>query len=239
MLSKKVFVGLILTACVVCWSSKSVAQGVGASNVQTAAGPANFGIYNWDESLEAWVLLYSGYDEFYVSESPGEGEYLVDPVPIPNGGLGGGGDVDVIGLRSRRAASALLDNEEDDEEPKELEKVVVTGVRPSMIEGGLLSVLWRGSGLGELFGQRSASKKAVPAPKRDDIDQVTCDFPLGLKEAAATKVAAHYGIKPNSGNTGSKLTIKWRTGTEETYVNLGMSGGFAYMRPVPGTCKDA
>ncbi len=129
----------------------------------------------------------------------------------------------------------------EEEEPKDFERMVVTGKKPSEMGGGLLSVIWRVTGLDGLFGQRSASKKAVPAPNlpSQELDQVTCSDPVYLRQNSATKVAGLYGLKPSPAQTGRQFRIKWRTGTSETYVNFGMSGGSNWMKVVADTCNDA
>lgn len=220
------FVVLVLLACICWYPNKSSAQ----------SSPAdNFAIYNWDESREAWELLYTGYEEVYASEVVGDGDHVVDPVPYSDGS-GGGGDVVVI-QKNRRSNPVAMTVEE--EEPKDFKPMVVTGKKPSDMEGGLLSVIWRVTGLDGLFGQRSASIKSVPAPRRNNIDQVKCGDPSALREASATKVGPYYGLQPKASQAGRKLRIKWHTGTEETYINFGPSGGSLWMRIVLGTCKDA
>jgi hypothetical protein len=185
-------------------------------------------------------LVYSGYDEYYASEVIGADDYQVDPIPVSGGGPGGGGGMhDELpqGLRAQVLAAMAKNNGEKKEEPKTFERIVVTGVRPSMLGGGGLSVFWRNSFLGNLFGQRSTSTKTVPAPRKEDVEKVTCEFPLGQKQGNAVKVATLYGMRSH-GQRGARLRIRWGSGTEETYENTG-AGGTVWMQPVPGTCKDA
>lgn len=212
---------VIFLLALVCWLP-------GVSHAQSQ----NLGIYNWDEEREAWVLLYSGYEEAYESEALGDGDYLVDPVPYAEGNGGGGGDVVIIQKNRRSNLTAVT---EEAEEPKEMERVVVTGVKPPMLGGSMLSVFWRSSEVGELYGQRSASKKAVPAPK--GTYQVRCSDDVAGKSEAAMHVASRYGMKPIYSQTRRQLTIDWRNGTVETYENVGRASTM-WMVPVPGTCRE-
>lgn len=69
-------------------------------------------------------------------------------------------------------------------------------------------------------------------------EAVTCNSEDVVKIGNAQYVAANNGLAPGPGDRGETITIRWSTGTVETYISTGQVGT-GWMVPVPGTCSDA
>lgn len=194
-------------------------QGGMRNNAVVDGRDDNFGLYNWDVSKQAWVLLYSGFDPFYDAESVTTGEFLFE---IP-----GSGDSKKGSSQTKFCNSS---------EVLTMPTVIINGVSPVNFGGALIAVSWRNAMLGKFIGQRSGTIKAVPAPK--DSYAVNCGDDVAGKSEAAMHAASRYGMRPHTSQARRKIRIRWANGTEETYENTGTPGTM-WMLPVVGTCKAA
>lgn len=94
-----------------------------------------------------------------------------------------------------------------------------------------------GAGSGPNGGGNSGSAPiAVDAPA--EASPITCGDIAEVRQAQACYVAANNGIPAGPPGRFRVITIRWSTGTVETYVSTGAYTHGLWMVPVPGTCRD-
>lgn len=204
----------------------------------TATTNENVGLYEWDAAQEVWVLLGASYHASYESEAKQSFDIFVpdstlwaDPYDRgfdstkPQRQPGKGKGHDNVEVMCETATT--------------LPRVTATGNRPINFGGSLLSVIWRGQLLNGSYGGGGAQRSSVaPLPAPSTAEPVTCDSEMEVKSANAQHTAGHYGLKPGPRNRNQRITIRWSTGTVETYYSTGNISNL-WMLPVPDTCKPA
>jgi len=220
------------TAEAFCTQPTAKAQ-TGTSGLTTTQ---NFGIYDWDESAQAWVLDQAGYAAFAESETLQAGDISI-PATVFSGGSGGGGGgggggtqvelqadelpTDAHQGSSKTGTSSLCD------EPVKMPATVVVGFRPTGGVGFLRLSVFRGGGGG---GGRSGIGRptlTLDAAYPDD----SCGTELGLRKDHARTVLAQARLWKQ----GAMATIRYQSGEKETFrVKSVMS--FVGAEPV-GACR--
>lgn len=202
----------------------------------------NVGLYEWVEGQNAWVLLGSDYNPFFETEEKRSYDEFVPDSTLygsdPGGPGGGGGGGYIEPYRGKKADKIGVQCTVD--EPKTMPTVTATGKRPSDFGGSLLTLIWRGQLLNGAYGgggaQSSAVTRAVPPPPGFSGD-VTCSDEVSHRSKNAEHVAAHYKFTPFPRQRNRQITIRWPSGTVETYSNTG-SPATPWMIPVAGTCRS-
>ncbi len=223
---------LSFNAAATCTNPTAKAQ-TGSS---TLTATQNFGIYDWNESAQTWVLDQAGYAAFAESETLQAGDISI-PASVfsgGGGGTGGGGGGTQVNLQAdelpmaagrgsaKTGTSSLCDD------PTVMPATIVNGYRPSGGVGFLRLSVFRGGGGG---GGRSGIGRSTPTfPSRNPDYDCGTDMEPRLSNAAQTRGS----FIPFSGR-GTTFTIRYHNGQRETFV---VSQPFSEFSVVPiGKCQ--
>lgn len=190
-------------------------ESAGIGTQSTTSTYENAGVYEWNESLQAWVLIEATYIPYFESETLREFDEYIPPGTFWGSGGGGGSGGDIVlpnGAESGRgkrikdsgnvAASSCS-------EPHDMPPVVVTGRRPSSY-GSILSIFWRGNLLDRAVG---AARR--PVLRSVDADQtVTCNSSYQDREGAASDAIRPLGLLP----AGSVIRVNYGSGHYQLWL---------------------
>jgi len=204
------------TAEAFCTQPTAKAQ-TGTSGLTTTQ---NFGIYDWDESAQAWVLDQAGYAAFAESETLQAGDISI-PATVFSGGSGGGGGgggggtqvelqadelpTDAHHGSSKTGTSSLCD------EPVVMPTTVVVGFRPTGGVGFLRLSVFRGGGGGG--GRSGIGRPTRTFPSRNPEYDCGTDMEPRLSNAASTR-----GLHLPLSGRGTTFTIQYHNGQRETFI---------------------
>lgn len=191
-------------------------------------------MYEWDAVSESWFQIAEGYNPAFDFELPTSGDHIVhlppSPTPSPS---------PVPPYDPQLPVMPQGCSPPPPQGGTTFPPVVVTASRPSSF-GSILSIIWRGAMLGGAAQRGVGGGGSAPAsaalPAHPGSEPVKCDSELVVKISNAQFNASRYGFRPVV-SRGRKITIRWSTGTVETYVATGQIGT-GWMMPVPGTCRD-
>ena len=189
----------------------------------------NVGVYEWDEAQQAWVLLHATYVPYYETETMITGDTLIAQSTFWGGGGGGGG---VYDDKMQKDTGDILTTGG----PCTLPTVTVTGVRPSF-GSSMISIMWRGQSLNSSGGGGSgnvAQRRVIQA--RPGTQPITCSDDPDVRVGNAQHALANNGIGMGSKFKGREFTVRFSTGTTETYIHQAVVGTY-WLKIKPGTCK--
>ncbi|PKM16660.1 MAG: hypothetical protein CVV12_01810 [Gammaproteobacteria bacterium HGW-Gammaproteobacteria-2] len=184
----------------------------------TLTATQNFGIYDWDESAQAWVLDQAGYAAFAETETLQAGDISI-PASVfsgGGGGTGGGGGGTQVNLQageiptdthqgsSKTGTTSLCGD------PPVMPATIVTGFRPSGGVGFLRLSVFRIGG-----GGRSGIGRPTPSI-RSASDDISCSSEPVLRLANA-RASLTLGLGPNAAFARPTFTVIYRNGQRETW----------------------
>ena len=215
--------------CVPPPSTTSLAESSNAASENFGdAAYENVGVYEWDEAQQAWVLLHATYVPYYETETMRTGDTLIDQSTFwgGGGGGGGGGGDDMI----QKDAGDILTADG----PCTLPPVTVAGGRPSF-GSSMISIMWRGQSLNFSGGSGNvAQRRVIQAPP--GTQPITCSDEPDVRIGNAQHALANSGISNGSRFRNREFTVRFSTGTTETYIHLGVVSTY-WLAIKPGTCK--
>lgn len=214
----KLVLGALLCACAAvpaiavanCDSPSAALAGPGVQSVYE-----NAGIYEWNEGLQAWVLVEAAYVPFFETETLRPGDEYIAPEVLwgaEGGGSGGGYLVQGGGTQPRRGqgrGGAGQPGIACAESPKELPPVVVTGSRPSF--GRLIALFWRGQLLNAGRGP-GAVRRSLHAVTADQ--SVTCASSEDDRRGAALDAIKRLGYLAS----GTIIRVNYGSGHFQVWV---------------------
>jgi hypothetical protein len=104
---------------------------------------------------------------------------------------------------------------------------------------------WEGGGGGYYdpdpidWGGGGGGAAPVVVDATEGSEAITCSSELATRQGNASYVAANNNIPVGPRGRGRTITIRWSTGTVETYISNGAYTFGLWMEPIPGTCRDA
>lgn len=188
----------------------------------------NVGVYEWDEAQLAWVLLHATYVPYYETETMRTGDTLIAQSTFWGGGGGGGGRYDHM---IQKDAGDILTTGG----PCTLPPVTVAGGRPSF-GSSMISIMWRGQSLNSSSGSSNvAQRRVIQAPP--GTQPITCSDEPDIRVGNAQHALANNGIGGWPRLRFREFTVRYSTGTTETYIHQGTGMGTVWLAIKPGTCK--
>lgn len=222
----------------VAFCTQPTAKAATGSSALTAT--QNFGIYDWDESAQAWVLDQAGYAAFVESETLQAGDISI-PASVFSGGGGGtgggGGGGTHVNLQADEP-TAVVDHSAAKagtsslcaDDPPRMPATIVTGFRPTGGGGGIGNFLHR-LVVFVFGGGRSGIGRPTPTfPSRNQQYDCGTDLDPRLANAASTR-----GLYMSLSGLGTTFTVVYHNGQRETFI---VTEPFSEFSVVPtGECK--
>lgn len=201
-----------------------------APSVQSAY--ENAGLYQWNEGLQAWVLISAGYERFWDTEKLRTGDEPLS-AELLSGGGGGGGEVIIQGTESELSSKGNgrgkgrggADDPSIACHDTTLPPVVVTGSRPQF--GSLLSLIWRS----QLLARGGSGAARRPILRSVDANQaLTCSAGHLEREIAARDVIRPLGFLP----AGSIIRVNYGSGHYQLWAVTNPTATDRGLQPASG-----
>lgn len=183
-----------------------------ATSLSTATtGSSNFGVYEWDENAQAWILLEARFESFAETEVRWADDYFYPSTTFSSGSGGsGGGDYHQKSLPPSRGKPEDIAASCADGVPT-LPEVLVTGPRPAPSSLGSFRLrmgLFRAiGGGGSGIGRRA--KNVVS--NRDDVN---CSSLQEVRIATArNSLAQQFPLSP----VGTIFTVRFSNGQSQMF----------------------
>lgn len=242
-------IGLTVLSCAMLWAMQVQAGCLRPASETIQAGESipNYAVYEWDAVSEVWMQIATGNNPAFDSEAPTQGDIIVNPVSPP------GGDYPPSPYPTIPNSLEIASRPNDPPcnggappppppppPPVTFPTYVVTGTRPPQF-GSIFTVIWRviTGGGSDATAQRGATGTGARPLLAPPDQRITCGDLPEVRQAAALTIASMYGFSILSRRTaGQRITIKYITGTTESYINDGSRLTTSWQL-VPNSCRNA
>lgn len=211
-----VWLGLLCIAAMAA-SSTASAQCAGTMSAADASSYENVGLYQWDESLQAWVLLEARFVPSYEEQLASSWDYVVSSETLYSADPGNGSGGTVQPYKHRQGGKNQIDASCSTEDPVNLPKVTATGRRPSFFDA-VITLVWRGRMLSNTTRGGGAQRAVASIGVRAKCNPG--DNTEGRELAAWLAYKMHFGLNVlsvASRDTGKSYKVTFSNGSHGIY----------------------